>query len=405
MLLTLNFIALRLLLMFLPAGFGIVAENNVPEVLPIGETVSVRWAVHKGDLDGFAKLTLDVPPFLEVDLRSASGATFSFEGQQAKLIWMDMPVEATLAVGLDFTALPGFEGGDIRPVFSFVRSGDRVDLALEAAHVRPDPKTMPLGVAHYHGKRHVDVQEGGEHNVRLQIACEPTAGFLKIEEELPAGCRVEVTESMGATTSVLNDVLKFVWFEAPDVEGFDLHYVLHCESIVAEPWQGHIAYVSANEPQKKTIVQMAWAGEDFAEVAQHAHSAADTDGHEETEENQDERKEKDDAAQLSRSSSPSLATTTPDLDYRVQVMAAHRYVDGEWMENRFGLKAQIDVEEDQDWYKYTTGQAKSYASARNLRQDLMASYNFPGPFVTAYLLGERITVQEALALSAQQWIP
>jgi hypothetical protein len=33
------------------------------------------------------------------------------------------------------------------------------------------------------------------------------------------------------------------------------------------------------------------------------------------------------------------------------------------------------------------------------------AHQFPGPFVTAYLRNERITVQEALLLSKQNWIP
>jgi hypothetical protein len=92
------------------------------------------------------------------------------------------------------------------------------------------------------------------------------------------------------------------------------------------------------------------------------------------------------------------------VDFRVQVMAAHRYVDGNWVRNRFGFQGEIDVEEQDDWYKYTTGTAAAYAAARDQRETLKA-YSFPGPFVTAYLRGERISVQEALALSSQEWIP
>ena len=53
--------------------------------------------------------------------------------------------------------------------------------------------------------------------------------------------------------------------------------------------------------------------------------------------------------------------------------------------------------------KYTTGSYGVYKDARDKRNSL-DSYNFPGPFVTAYKHGERITVQEALTLTNQEWV-
>ena len=93
------------------------------------------------------------------------------------------------------------------------------------------------------------------------------------------------------------------------------------------------------------------------------------------------------------------------IRYRVQIMAAHRYVSEKWVRNRFGFEAGVAIDEQDDWYKYTTGEEENYVKARNLREQLSAQFTFPGPFVTAYLRGERITVQEALALSSQQWTP
>jgi hypothetical protein len=396
MLSALNFIALRLLWLLFPAGYGIVAEHNVPDELPIGEPVAVHWAIHKGSLEGFAKLTFDLPALLDVSVRNANGATFSFENGQAKLIWMDMPSDATLAVGLDLEALPGFEGGAISPTFSFVRDGDRVDLALEGAVVRADAATLPQGLAYYHGTRTVDPKADGTFQVQIHVTCEPTKGFLKLEETLPAGCKPESIEPAGATTSVLNGALKFVWFEAPDVQSFDLAYNLRCENPAAArfPWQGQIAYVSEDEPVLKPIV--ATAEESFADNGQQ-----DENSDRLTADEPFVTKKEDGGQSLE----PSQNEVAQDVAFRVQVMAAHRYVDGEWMRGRFGLKEAVDVEEQSDWFKYTVGQADAYADARNLREQLAAGYNFPGPFVTAYLRGERITVQEALALSDQQWIP
>lgn len=396
MLSAMNFIALRLLWLLLPVGYGIVAENNVPDELPIGEPVAVHWAIHKGNLEGFAKLTFDLPHSLEVAVRNANGATFSFENGQAKLIWMDMPADATLAVGLDLKALPGFEGGAIAPTFSFVRDGERVDLALEGAVVRADAATLPQGLAYYHGTRTVDTNADGTFQVQIHVTCEPTKGFLKLEETLPAGCKPESIEPAGATTSVLNGALKFVWFEAPDVQSFDLAYQLRCQNpaVARFPWSGQIAYVSEDEPVLKPIV--ATAEESFAD-----HGPQDEDSDSRATDEPIVTKKEDGG----QSQEPRNSRVAQDVAFRVQVMAAHRYVDGEWMRGRFGLEETVDVEEQSDWFKYTVGQADAYADARDFREQLAAGYNFPGPFVTAYLRGERITVQEALALSDQQWIP
>ena len=383
----LNFVALRFLWLMMPAGFGIVSEHNIPEELPINETVSVNWAVHKGDLEGFAKLTFDFPDHLSVSMRNANGATFSFENQQAKLIWMDMPKSGTLATGLDLMALPGFVGGTINATFSFVRSGQRVDLPLDGAVVRADRATLAMGHAFYQGMRTLQRLDDNRQQVEIQVTSEPTEGFLKIEEQLPIDCSVEVLESEGATTSQLDRALKFVWFEAPKEPNFKLSYVLTCKDpkIFNFSWSGEVAYVSNDRPMVKKIMTT-------------------TGG----------------SAITQTSESPPEPNTTPIRDatpvipksdvaeairYRVQIMAAHRYVDENWVRNRFDFEAGVAIDELNDWFKYTTGEEEDYVKARNLRQSLSSRFAFPGPFVTAYLRGERITVQEALALSSQQWTP
>ena len=56
------------------------------------------------------------------------------------------------------------------------------------------------------------------------------------------------------------------------------------------------------------------------------------------------------------------------------------------------------------WIKYTVGNHSEYKKARDSRNELN-NHEFPGPFVSAYNYGERISVQEALILSKQSWIP
>ena len=65
----------------------------------------------------------------------------------------------------------------------------------------------------------------------------------------------------------------------------------------------------------------------------------------------------------------------------------------------------FSVERHQGWIKFVTGKFGSYAEARDQRVAFNAAgHAFPGPFVTAYNNGERISVQEALVLSNQKWV-
>ena len=89
--------------------------------------------------------------------------------------------------------------------------------------------------------------------------------------------------------------------------------------------------------------------------------------------------------------------------YRVQILAAHRVAGKKYFYNRHNYNGKFNIENHQGWIKYTTGEFNEYKNARNKRESLQ-SHKFPGPFVTAYNRGNRITVQEALMISKQDWV-
>ena len=93
-----------------------------------------------------------------------------------------------------------------------------------------------------------------------------------------------------------------------------------------------------------------------------------------------------------------------NIDYRVQILASHRIATKNYVKNKYHFSENFDLENHDGWIKYTTGRFNQYKEARNKRNDLNSN-EFPGPFVTAYNFGQRITVQEALIISKQNWIP
>ena len=100
--------------------------------------------------------------------------------------------------------------------------------------------------------------------------------------------------------------------------------------------------------------------------------------------------------------SPQITNTK--INYKVQILAAHKIANKAYIANRFRFNEAYDLENHDGWIKYTTGTFLEYKGARNKRNAL-DKHDFPGPFVTAYNYGERISVQEALIISKQSWIP
>jgi hypothetical protein len=93
-----------------------------------------------------------------------------------------------------------------------------------------------------------------------------------------------------------------------------------------------------------------------------------------------------------------------NVDYKVQILAGHRIISEKQVSNQFNYNGEYALETHDGWIKYTIGSNSRYSDARDSRNELNI-YNFPGQFVTAYNYGERISVQEALILTSQNWVP
>ena len=93
-----------------------------------------------------------------------------------------------------------------------------------------------------------------------------------------------------------------------------------------------------------------------------------------------------------------------NVDFKVQILAGHQIINSLYLAKEFNYKGDYEIESHMGWIKYTVGSHSEYKKARDSRNELK-NHDFPGPFVSAYNYGERISVQEALILSKQNWIP
>lgn len=425
---------------------GVIIEDNTPTRLAPGESRMVEISINKGDVSGFAKLQLEIPAGLKAEAGDTHSASFTFADGKAKFIWNALPADQIFTVSYKLTALPNSTGNKVvNGAFSYIKANQRVDYEMqskviqvggnEAVTATSEPANTAFACV-----RTITELSGGEYLVRLNIVNASNDGFVKIKESFPSGFAAAENESSGAIVTTESGSVKFVWFDAPTASNYTVTYTL--SGGIGDPSiSGNLSYVANNAPRElpvtgSGVIERSVAATSTSNqstennaiaVAQAAAKAeaerlADERAQQERDATERTRQEAAQAAEAARqealaqaaraeeqrkSAAASTGTSVPNAEtgvsYKIQIMAAHRVVDEKYLKSRHGFNENFAIENHEGWVKYTTGSHGVYKGARDDRNRIRERYTFKGPFVTAYNNGERITVQEALMISRQQW--
>lgn len=377
-------------------GLGLVEEHTLPDSMEMGSSVVATWTIDKGQTSGFARLQLSCPEGLFVEPIKTDGASFTFEDQKAKFIWMDIPASPSVHVSVRLTAQNNFIGGEVKQWFSFIEEGSRRDVEFEP-HVisleQPSGTAIASNASWNPQARRSFSQEGSDvGRMEVEFTGFESGSFMKWEEIIPTGCVFE-WESNGnpSIQDRFGDTLLLVWQQSPAVPTLKLSYRLFgdltvCTSGISGTWHT----ILNNKPHSVGVPAIAYEGASPSLAIVVTPKATPTA-----------------TPATVTPIRPDFSVPSPDegIAYRIQIMACHRDVDQQWFQDHYQFNDQVDAEQHNHWIKYTTGSHAEYRQARNARARIAQAHQFSGPFVTAYLRNERITVQEALLLSQQNWMP
>jgi hypothetical protein len=502
----------------------VLIENNTPAMIAPGVKSEVSVNVRKGDVQGFSKLELTLPDGFIATPGEIKGASFTFSGDKAKFVWMNLPEEEMFTITYFIESEPGVQGAyEIKGTFSYVKQNKREDAyiptrtivvkqdaptGVEAALAEAPTVRVEAPVLEMSCERRIERLSDNEYLVRLKVNNNKIVGFGKILEILPDNCNTNRDNDGGAVITQDANSIKFVWFEVPVASTFEVSYRVMCISDGTVPViRGQVSYTENGNPFTVDVVQME-APADLSPVAANQNTAtaadsstavinaagdtqttaaadssnqasantagdnqattsgdgnttqqsgdtkvaANTQSGQQTgnntadavnnqqansattvttdtaqttqvagstqqnnvvnsgvkEQKSDVKNTKSDnvsaTADNSKVSVKSMPSAEKGITYKVQILAAHRVVDKTYLKKKFSFDQDYNIEHHNGWIKYTAGSYAQYKDARDARVKITSeSSSLPGPFVTAYNDGERITVQEALLISKQLW--
>ncbi|NQV54197.1 MAG: hypothetical protein HQ500_13510 [Flavobacteriales bacterium] len=426
---------------------GIEIESNLPDELVKDSTYIVDVIIKKGDLFGFAKYQQDFPEGFEAKPVETAEASFTFADGKMKFIWMALPEIDEVKVTYALTAYADApEQAVVEGKFSYIQDNERksYDIPNRTVRVISDEVEEAKLPALAEVSRQVTDEGGGSYRVDLTIDKQGIYGFSKLEEYLPAGAEAEMLTGEKSVFSQVDEKAKFVWMSIPEGDQLKIAYSVKASGDVLaqlQSMEGNFAFLDEN--QTKTVAILGTEIDEAASIAQveevtaPEQSADSSDleiadvGAEETPQIDEAEPEQmatpdeavnpqveelmeeqvnipEQTASAEETVIPERVTDIPSPEtgivYKVQIVAGHKVVEETYLRETYKFQEAYVLDNHEGWVKYITGQFNVYKQARDKRESLLAAqHNFPGPFVTAYNAGERITVQEALMISNQQW--
>lgn len=446
------FILINSLSIFLYSLFsgeeGIKITHNIPASMKPGQAVNIQIKITKGSMDGFAKMQLEMPNWIDVDEVDSKGANFSYVEGTAKWVWASLPTESEIIIKC--TLKPSETASGIATIggkYSFIENNAKsvvemtpveVIMGGEGAVVNTDPAETPTvavsnsttantptttpeepptntnnkgssnsePVGDITLKRTITKGTGnGEYIVSIKVNKGLTKGFARYNDDLPAGITAKAIKTEGASFSVADGKVKFVWVAVPEKEELELSYSL---SGVTSPivLNGEYSFLEQNQSKKVTVPAETITPE---KAVNPADTKTTTSANTPTESVTSSSTTPDNTS----NNNANTNTTTPteiltkkegDINYMVQIGAfTNSKVSAQRLKTKFKISEKIQSEMQGGFSKFMVGAHPEYKSARDHREKIKNNNGIASAFVVAYNTGKRITVQEALMISNQKW--
>jgi len=308
----------------------------------------------------------------------------------------------------------------------------------------PAPAAAPASVNITRSFSASTVNQAADLMVSLTIHKGNLSGFAKMEESIPDNLVIADGDNQGASFTFVDNKVKFVWLNLPSDSVFTVSYKISVGSTVSgnQSIGGEFSYLADNNAIKVSVPATSFMVQNTSQpvavtqpavtpqpvtpapvepapapvVSQPVAVApqpvmptpvatpepvapAPAVASQPVAANPPAPVASTDMA---NTITPHVGGASKGVKYRVQIMALHNPVKSTYLAKKFNISETINEEMLEGYTKYTVGRFNEYKSVHDHREEIR-SKGVDGPFVVAYNGGKRITVQEALMITHQQW--
>jgi hypothetical protein len=216
---------------------SVVITHNIPDYLVSGKVYDVDFVINKGDIGGFAKFQMDVPDGINVIAVETKNSSFTFKSNVVKNIWMKVPEEAEILLSYKFEVSPNFQGnGSINSRFVFIKDNERFTIEMESKRVTvgDGSEIVAVGIIDSSAftpdklkiSRTINAMGNNEFDVKIIIEKDGLEGFAKVQDILPEGFEARPMRTSKSVFSIVENKVKFIWFNIPPEETIEISYIL-----------------------------------------------------------------------------------------------------------------------------------------------------------------------------------
>lgn len=440
------FVSINLLGIFFISMLNIgkveISHTAEAKIIAGGQT-EVTITINKENFSGPGRLKLDfgladgLIPFENEN----DGASFTFSNKEALYIWYSIPSNETITIKYLISADVNTLGNKkITGTFSYLDENERKQVSIPDLYIEIVEEKLITNNNTINCKRTIEAIDN-YFVVRIHTNKQQQNGFARIKDNLPEGFTAQSLETAGAVFKNIDNSAKFLWSALPSsLESFTVSYKLippenNTNNFELEGFLSAEFLITDNQNMTIDIPATKYNYEISEEITQQDINSADStekssndiaydtnvksdeeekniaekvEISEEIEQIKQTNSEEEEEISLNASIDNKIEVdnsnaTQTTISYKVQLLAAHKITNKKYFKEKHQFNDVFNIENHEGWVKYTTGEYNEYKRARDKRETLTI-HKFPGPFVTAYNNGERITVQEALMTSKQDWV-